>query len=400
MSSTWINRRWVFVWPAVCAALACGNQGGGSAGTLSEPELGSLSIPLVTPEEEQFRLESALFDISRLGSPVVTLDSDADPDATSLDAELLQGTYSIELRDGWVLESAAPDGGVSTPVSAALLSLNPREFEIEDAEVTELVYEFTTDQGVVRFGRGVGSVSVAVAPTAPSAECSVLDRTSCPNGRTCLLAGDSGRTFCAQPGSLRAGSPCTSDQCVAGTQCLALDPESPDERVCARFCNPDSVFCGCQGLAGNPEIGICPSGASTDVVFNHTFDVGGVEVSCGAWNTFVNELTGDSFGRVTLAGSLDGQFECSDPLAASRICNALRIGDAVNESCDGHVWTVGECGGTEVSVDTSFCSCTVPGNSLRACNQGAFGGIGTPTCSQVPQTITLTCTLDSVPQPR
>lgn len=229
---------------------------------------GSVQVPLVTPLGDRYRLRGAVFEITRASRSVVTLDSESDPDATSLRTELDSGAYQITLLDGWSLDRLGDAGG---PVTAALLTPNPLAFEIENARVTDLAYSFTTPSGIVTFGSGDLSVSVDVASSAPSTSCNLLDRSSCPAGLTCLFSGDSGRTYCAAPGSLAAGSPCSSEQCVAGAQCVAVDPTQPDVRTCARFCNPDRSGCGCRALAFDDAVGVC-AGGNVDSTFGFTAD--------------------------------------------------------------------------------------------------------------------------------
>jgi hypothetical protein len=249
------------------AAVGCGSSGDDthiySQQVRGDRIIGDLRLPLVTPGEGAFRLRSAIFDIeSRSGAGVfVRVDSDSDPDAFELRATLPQGSYAITLQDGWALERLGADAGVE-PVNAALLSDNPRPFDIRDGQLTRLVYEFTTDDGVVRLGEGDVAVGVAVTPNAALAECDVLDPSTCPSGRTCLLAGGDDGTFCAQPGSLPVGAACSGEQCVAGAQCLALDGEGA-AATCRQFCSLDAppAGCTCRSLDFDPAIGICVGAA-------------------------------------------------------------------------------------------------------------------------------------------
>jgi len=400
MGSRWM--RWALQLALGVAVAGCGTRGEQTATEATETSeareqaYGSLHLPLVTPEQAAFRLRGARFAITRANATVLTLDSESDPGAVSLDAELLQGAYEITLADGWVLERQGDAG--AGPVPAALLTANPLAFEVENARVTEIVYAFTTEQGVVTFGRGEASVSFQVTAATPSSTCSVLQRSSCPDEQTCLLAGDTGRTFCAQPGALPVGAPCSSEQCVAGAQCLSTDPSHPEQRMCARFCNPASSFCGCQGLSVDPGIGLCTQ-VTSGTAFSHEFAPGDT-LACSEWNQFRSQLLSPSFTRVTLSGSRGGSFECTDPLAASQICRALRDDGFTNVSCQGHTWRVNDCGGgPELAVDSFPCSCDFPGNTVRPCNTGGlgFGGVGTDTCSSIPQGIEVTC--DSGPPP-
>lgn len=294
---------------ALAGAAACSSQDDASTQEHLERLTGTVQLPLVTPIGDQFRLRGAVFEITRSnGASVATLDSESDPEATSLRTELDSGSYSIRLLDGWSLERLGDAGG---PVTAALLTPNPLSFEIENARVTDLVYSFTTDGGIVTFGSGDLSVSVDVAPSAPTARCDLLDRSSCPAGLTCLFSGDSGRTYCAAPGSLAVGSACSSEQCTAGAQCLSVDPAQPDVRICARFCNPDRLGCGCRALAFDDAVGVCTAG-NADSTFGFTAD------NCSVADH--DQVTGDDRGGIAVSDDLvfytgdsrTGRFDIAD----------------------------------------------------------------------------------------
>ena len=266
-------------------ALGCGHERSDlMAGAGSEQALGSIHIPLVTPDPDRYRLRGAVFDIKDPAQMLVaSLDSESSPQSFSLEVALAQGTYSLSLRDGWWIERSAADAGVGETISASLLTANPLEFEVRNGLVTNVVYSFTTEQGVITFGSGsvdTGvSVSVRVSPTAPSGSCSVLEPAGCPAGQTCLYAGDGARTYCAQPGLVAVGSECSAEQCVAGAQCLALDPEHPELRTCVQYCSPASSACSCQATAQNAAVGIC-TGTSTADAGAPTGDAGTPPV-CG-----------------------------------------------------------------------------------------------------------------------
>lgn len=263
-----MNHQWMRCACGIALAIAalggagCGSDEASSATEQLDPFTGSVRLPLVTPTRDQFRLRGASFDIERPGFEL-TLDSDSDPDATALTAALDTGSYQITLRDGWSLERLGDAGG---PVAAALLTENPLSFDIQNGRVTELLYRFATESGIVTFGSGELSISVDVTDSAPSASCSLVGAFGCAEGQTCLFSGEQGQTFCAVPGALRVGEACSSDQCVAGAQCLALDPANPGARTCTRFCAPSvqSPGCDCRALAFDDDVGVCvPRAACT-----------------------------------------------------------------------------------------------------------------------------------------
>ncbi|HTV21049.1 MAG TPA: hypothetical protein VMG12_20330 [Polyangiaceae bacterium] len=352
---------------------------------------GQIHLPLVTPDDGAFRLRQASFTIDdSAGNLVLTLDSDADPDATSLDAELGQAAYSIELLDGWSLEQLAEDGS-STAVAAALLTTNPTDFEIHDGGVTNILYQFATNSGVVSFGAGTLDIGVDVTTQAGLPGCDLLDRNSCPSGQSCLLRDGSGETFCADSGSLPIGSPCSSDQCVAGSQCLAI--EGSTERVCTRFCNPASTFCGCRSLSTDENVGVCdPSLPITPARFQHDFSDGSSgfgSLACEEWSAFRDTLNGGVFGRVVIESSTGNSIECNEPALADQICGALGARSSTQVFCEGHTWNVGICEDSEITVDSSICNCTFS-PTVRPCDD-SYGGFGTFTCSNVPQVLAVLC---------
>ncbi len=111
----------------------------------------------------------------------------------------------------------------------------------------------------MNIGNGPVAITFDVSGTTGLPSCDIRGF-SCPFGQTCLLADANGRTFCAAAGTLPPGSPCTSEQCQAGSQCLNLDPDHPDQGTCAQFCDTSiSTFgCNCQGLGiSNSNAGFC-----------------------------------------------------------------------------------------------------------------------------------------------
>jgi hypothetical protein len=233
-----------------------------------QPELGSLRLPLVTPDAGRLRLRSAVFQIARNGVPIVTLNSDDDPDAEALTAQIDTGQYTSTLSDGWSLERLADDGS-ATPVRAALISSNPVSFSVRNERSTTVAYSFTTSSGIVTFGEGSVAVRIGVVDPSTLASCDLNGALGCLAGQSCLI-GDDGATFCATPGDLPVGSACASEQCVAGAQCLSFDSAAPQQAVCTALCNPQSppFGCDCRGLSSSETIGVCgpPPPGSCDLL--------------------------------------------------------------------------------------------------------------------------------------
>jgi hypothetical protein len=244
--------------------VACSDGSDGSASVDATDGRGRLHVALSTGVGGQFRLRQAVFDVRDVtGVTVLTLSSTDDPAEVALNADLPQGRYTAELAPGWVLEEALEDGGFRT-LSGALVSANPREFRVRHGQVTDVAYSFATDTAVISLGRGGLSVGIAVVDPATLGSCSALEPQSCPGGLTCLLADDTGSTFCAQPGPLAVGEACEGEQCVAGAQCLRMEGESAG--VCKRFCDPSAPdpICNCQSLSFDENLGVCEAPPSCE----------------------------------------------------------------------------------------------------------------------------------------
>jgi len=134
------------------------------------------------------------------------------------------------------------------------------------------------------------------------------------------------------------------------------------------------------------------------LLYSQDFPFGNVlatDPQCVEWNVFRADLVG-LFSAVTISGSNDTVgVTCSDPTAATTLCNALNTGTpALNVSCSGRTWNVGTCGsGMEInSTGTSVCSCVNPGYVVRPCiGNNNWGGINTTTCSAPAQTMEVLC---------
>jgi hypothetical protein len=303
MTSRWFHLGLALVLSAGAAtALGCTSP----TDSGSEQELGTVRLPLVSPTHGTYRLHNATFGIAtQSGTPVVTLDSESDPDAEAVSATLTQGAYSVRLQDGWELDSIAADG-TETPVQAALISHNPQTFEIRPSTDTDLTFTFTTGDGTVVIGEGSVNISVDVASNEGLASCDVMNIYSCPSGQTCLLADASGRTFCATAGSLPVGSPCSADQCVAGAQCLKVDPSNPDQGVCTQFCNTNASLFGCNCVSlfldNNSSAGICgPTPAGTCDLLTQT----------GCEDGQACQYLGGGFGTCGVPGTTPPHEACS-----------------------------------------------------------------------------------------
>ncbi|HEX7836476.1 MAG TPA: hypothetical protein VF469_03385, partial [Kofleriaceae bacterium] len=205
--------------------------------------------------------------------------------------------------------------------------------------------------------------------------------TSCADGNVC-----NGDETCNGFGSCVAGTPldvndrnaCTTDTCdpVAGVSHTAVQ---------------DGTSCSGIGVC---EAGVC---SVTGALFSDSFFqfLSPTSAQCDRWNDFrINQLVNGSYGSVTMSGTFDPLgVTCSDPAAATQICQALHQGSFASVFCNGHFWNVGECGGIVLNLDVGICSCDFgAGHAIRPCifNEN-WGGMNTQTCVAPNQSMTVVC---------
>jgi hypothetical protein len=206
----------------------------------------------------------------------------------------------------------------------------------------------------------------------------VDEGTSCADGDVCN--GDetcNGRGTCldGRPPEVNDRNSCTSDACDPITG-VSHDPV------------PDGTTCSGRGVC---EAGVC---SVTGLVFSEDFvQSQTAPAQCNRWNDFLfNELHDGDYNAVTMSGTFDpAGVTCADPAAATQICRALHNGTFASIACDGHSWNVGQCGGTELSIDGGICFCRFSGRTLRPCIGFEWGGVLTDTCSPPSQNITVIC---------
>jgi hypothetical protein len=202
--------------------------------------------------------------------------------------------------------------------------------------------------------------------------------TSCADGDLC-----NGDEVCNGTGTCLDGTPpvvndrngCTTDACdpIGG---VSNDPV------------PDGTTCSGTGVC---EAGVC---SVTGAVFSEDFiQFSSAPAQCNRWNDFLaNDLSNGDYNSVTMSGTFDPTgVTCADPTAATQICRALHNGTFTSLFCNGRTWTVGSCGGMELSVDSSFCNCVSSGHTVRPCTGSSWGGVATDTCGGPNQNLTVIC---------
>ena len=234
--------------------------------------------------------------------------------------------------------------------------------------------------------------------------------TSCEDGNSCNgveLCNTTGQCAPGTPAS--AGTSCSDDNacngdetcngsgtCVAGTPPVVSDGNACTTDACDPAAGvshapvPDGTTCS--------GVGTCSAGTCSvqGTVFSEDFfQFQSAPTQCNRWNDFLgNQLVDGSYGSVTMSGTFDRTgVTCNDPAAATQICQALHHGNFTSVFCGGHAWNVGQCNGTELSVDTGVCFCSFGAvHTVRPCIGGSsWGGVNTDTCSGPTQNITVIC---------
>jgi len=289
---------------------------------------------------------------------------------------------------------------------ADAISVGPQSFVVaEDAlGVTPTVPPPCNDDNACTTDQCVTTDTVAFCRNTPSPT-----GTSCGDGNLCNGAETCDGAGHCDPGTIaRADTPCPDgdvcngdERCNGFGTCLAGSPlDTNDRNACTSdACDPvtgvshDPVRDGttCSG-AGVCQAGVC---SVSGTVFSEDFvQFQDAPAQCDRWNDFVvNRLIDGSYGRVTMLGTFDlTGVTCSNPVAATRICNALHDGAFDTVFCDGHNWSVGACAGMEVSIDFSVCACNFsPGHTVRPCTNSNWGGVNTETCGAPSQNMTVVC---------
>jgi len=202
---------------------------------------------------------------------------------------------------------------------------------------------------------------------------SCSDGNACDGDETCNGAGT---CLAGTPPVVNDGNACTADACDA-TAGVVHTPL------------PDGTACSGHGVC---EAGVC---SVQGTVFSEDFvQFQDATAQCDSWNDFLgNQLTDGNYSSVSISGTFDTTgVTCSDATAASQICQALHHGSFATVFCGGHSWSVGQCGGTELTVDASVCNCTFGQSpTARPCTGISWGGVNTDTCDAPSQNITVIC---------
>jgi hypothetical protein len=130
----------------------------GPTDTASDGQTGKVEMPLVAtaPSGTQYRLRNAIFVVTRADeSTAAVLDSESDPTATLLSANLAPGPYTVTLADGWFLQDVA--SGIT--VAADLVGGSTRSVNISLGTAPLLRFTFQVANEKIQTG---GSLQIAV----------------------------------------------------------------------------------------------------------------------------------------------------------------------------------------------------------------------------------------------
>ncbi|MFK7989943.1 MAG: hypothetical protein AB8I08_28240 [Sandaracinaceae bacterium] len=150
-----------------------------------------------------YRLVNA--NLTFAGTETVSVSSE--PDAETLERDLLPGAYDMTLEEGWVLQRDAGDGFMG--VEAVLLTPNPQPLVIVAGEITEATLRFGVGDGFIEFGHGRARIGIDVEESPPY-------------GGTTTFAFEATVTYSMAPDIAAVGAP------IRGT--YTFDITAPDER--------------------------------------------------------------------------------------------------------------------------------------------------------------------------
>jgi hypothetical protein len=141
---------------ALLAALSLTAGCAAGDGATDEPATAQIVVPLIQQgtQGELYHLANATFDITGRDGFAITLDGSGFE--SSLSANIPPGLFSIQLRDGWVLERSFDGGDTFVPVSALLGTPNPNSARALANQPTLVSFDFllreTTSNVQIRLG--------------------------------------------------------------------------------------------------------------------------------------------------------------------------------------------------------------------------------------------------------
>ncbi len=352
-------------------------------------DVGSLRMPLrgSAPSGNVYQLTGALFEISDMGGPVTTLDSDADPTATVLSADLPEGSYQISISPMWGMIDVA----TGTPVSATLLSPETQSFSIVNDTTTNVAYRFQINGDVVAIGGTLEvTLDIVEASCGSDPQAAALAACTAQFGPNCFDNGAAYIGYANLP-----GENCTVDINQWAQFCYTDGADGWNCNTC-EIGAIKQAHSPCECGDNTATVGNFCSGSSSGVTYSQAFVGGAVSTNpgpqCDAWEAFRGSIDpAVTYNSITLRNT-DGSSAVCTGMEAQLLCQSLRTGAEVAPiACGGRVWAIGECGGIELSANGNICSCDA-GYSIRPCiNNENWGGADTDTCFGPSQTLEVVC---------
>jgi hypothetical protein len=176
--------------------IACDGGSTTVVGALSEQGQIQLSLIGVSNSGTAYRLRQAII-VVQGPSSTTFLDSDTDPNSSTLGASVPVGLYTAFLQEGWVLERLSDLGGSPQPLQATLLSPNPIGFAVAPGQATRVPLRFSVGDETL----DIGSFDIVLEVEERSAQAAVCSTDAdCGSGQTCCLGGFLGTCQSLSPG--------------------------------------------------------------------------------------------------------------------------------------------------------------------------------------------------------
>ncbi len=241
------------------AAPACSSNPVEASGRLDIALLGQ------SPAGTIYRLRDAALTVQG-PSNTIFFNTEEDPNRTTLSANVVPGSYTVFLQEGWHLERVNANG-TTVRVLANFLSPNPQTFTVQSNARTVVTMHFRAGADDVNMDQGSFDIVLTVDdPTAtPLANCTT--NAECAAGKTCCMAG-----FLGTCQTLAAGQACAlpdltvsaetaaasirirheafaADSCALAEQCVA----APGDRRLLRFSTQTPNLGAADMILGDPN---------------------------------------------------------------------------------------------------------------------------------------------------
>jgi alpha-tubulin suppressor-like RCC1 family protein len=351
---------------SICFATALLTLAGCSEGP-GEESVGKLGVNLgTTVNSIKYRLMNATFDVS--GAQAATITTAADPNAMSVQTNLLPGNYFIDLQPNWILEKETAAGsGLFSAIPAQVVSPDPFGFAITAGQTTSVGYAFATDGGVVST---TGTLDLSISVNDTSNQAQVL-QIAAGASHTCALLG-TGSVRCwgsNSAGQLGYGN---GNPAVAGTP--AQNGDVPVGGAVTQIAAGSNHTCAllatgavrCWGSAANGRLG-----------YGNTNDIGDDEPASAAGDLPLGAVTAVATGGahtcvMLAAGGVRCWGASNNGQTGSGQTSDLGDNESIGGVADVNVGTIP----LVVATGSSHtCVRTAVGN-LRCWGTGALGQLG------------------------